>query len=79
MTDLRGTAKDSRKGSPRFKAQLLCDAYNHATCPWIARTDDEHRECRLYARAILKRLERIDSRWWFELDSGALRFRGFSH
>lgn len=78
MTPLRGIAKETRKGSPRFKAQMLTGAYNEATCPWNLRTDDESREFDRYARAIRKRLNTVDGRWWYELDNGALRARGLS-
>jgi hypothetical protein len=41
----------------RMRAEILCMAYNQATCPWKPRTDKMHRVYRRYARWINRRIK----------------------
>ena len=49
----------------------LCAAWNHATNPALAMTDEEHHRARCYARAIKSRMARLGVRYK-ELSNGAL-------
>ena len=46
----------------------LCSAHNWATNPFRAMTDWEHRDCRRFARAVVRMLSRRTG--WREMENG---------
>lgn len=53
----------------------LCAAWNHATRPYVPLSDAEHKRARIYARAIMNRMNRLGFIYgvhYKELSNGAL-------
>lgn len=59
--------------SGRTGAEILCEMWNWATAPYIARDDRSHRACRRFARLIRRTLDRSGLAY-HETESGRLAY-----